>query len=847
MYDILVVDIDKKLDNQKIQLAATDNLCFTIINNVVELSKYVYSGKNVVTLLPINKSKTNIEFIKDYIKSVERENVVILVFAKQDDCSIQLVQLLNDQLIAKVIFEDFNEPVVEETAINATIVHGDRFAAGQTTAMRDAKILEEINFELELKNQWLEHEKTITNLFSDLQLEFEQKLFKTFSLIIEKFVIEDFVYYTATEQFDSSLQLKYSFSSFPKIEPHIFTEEDEYPATFVYYNGDNLLINDYSQEQRVGKNPHLPIEIKSSLSIPLIANDKIIGIVEFINKLNSLNNVFTKPEQSVLTGTVTDLRYIIEISLLKDQILHSKNEMQDILQNINQGILTFNSQGIINPEYSKNIENIFKGQEIVGNKFTDLLFINSKLTDGGNVDKEKQAFEKLIKYTFANPDEIEMFNDLAIKKIEKNDFHETINNIKYLELDYKLIIKNETIDKVMVIITDVTEKKIMEEKLKQTKTEHNVKMQILMEIINLNPNLFYNFLQESSGRIKVSQELFVDIISAINAGQSKIEINHLFEDLLINIHSLKGTSGFVGLAYITEKFHKYESKIIEVKDKGEYSTFQDNLHEIKRDLSYYSSLISNLLDLITGFANYHLVHSEERFYENQALIELLTPHSDKIISKYKELYNKILDKVQESTEVYKKNIISELEEKCQHTVHRLAHKLNKEVKFASNIDVNIPADYLRKLENIIVPLINNAIDHGLESVEERKEQGKSEIGKIKVSAKIELPEKKLVLSVADDGQGIDVIKIKERAQQKGIYDKNKLEKMDEDKIIKLIFIPELTTMITTTKISGRGCGMNIVDNIIKELTGKITVKTKKKKGTTFLFEIPIRNEKNKEK
>ena len=172
----------------------------------------------------------------------------------------------------------------------------------------------------------------------------------------------------------------------------------------------------------------------------------------------------------------------------------------------------------------------------------------------------------------------------------------------------------------------------------------------------------------------------------------------------------------------------------------------------------------------------------------------------------------------------------------QRLIRDLSQQFNKNVEFKTK-GTSTELDK-RIIENLIDPilhLIRNCIDHGIETVEERKKLDKDEVGIIFLKAYYSGTN--VFLQVGDDGRGINVEKIKKSAIKKGFLS-NEI-KYSKEEIIKVIFEPGFTTAETISEISGRGVGLDVVRRTVADLRGEITVDTKKNEGTTFTIKLPL--------
>lgn len=167
-------------------------------------------------------------------------------------------------------------------------------------------------------------------------------------------------------------------------------------------------------------------------------------------------------------------------------------------------------------------------------------------------------------------------------------------------------------------------------------------------------------------------------------------------------------------------------------------------------------------------------------------------------------------------------------------VRDLALELGKEMELnIKGADTELDRTVIDEIGDPLIHLIRNAVDHGIESSKERIKQGKTGTGNISLIAYQEGT--KAVIKVEDDGAGINVEVIKQKAQTMGIN----TEGMSDNDIVNLIFIQGFTTNDTVTDVSGRGVGMDIVQTKIAALGGTLEVETKKGIGSTFIIRLPL--------
>lgn len=167
-------------------------------------------------------------------------------------------------------------------------------------------------------------------------------------------------------------------------------------------------------------------------------------------------------------------------------------------------------------------------------------------------------------------------------------------------------------------------------------------------------------------------------------------------------------------------------------------------------------------------------------------------------------------------------------------IRDLSMELHKEIDFEiQGQDTELDRTVIEEIGEPLIHLLRNAADHGIESAEERIAAGKSPAGKVKLIAYSEGT--KAVIKVEDDGHGLDVEKIRAKAEKKGIN----TEGMSDNDIKNLIFAQGFSTNEVVTDISGRGVGMDVVKTKISSLGGTVDVVSEIGKGSTFTIKLPL--------
>jgi len=336
-------------------------------------------------------------------------------------------------------------------------------------------------------------------------------------------------------------------------------------------------------------------------------------------------------------------------------------------------------------------------------------------------------------------------------------------------------------------------------------------------------------------RIYTIISLFLEYSEQIlnNELNGNIKLN---KQIIENISKQLNKNDDIGFVLFDEKIDELKQpsknpiKKLNTKEKQELQkSFKDLISSssIRVNLEKIDNLMNRVGDLvITKSMLYDYANSFEDFDIKNSFYEKL------------DVLDRNIRELQDAVMSVRMISMDSIYSKIPKIIRDISKKLNKKVKFEHYGD-NVEIDKLMS-ESLMDPLthiLRNALDHGIETPEERKRLHKPVEGKIVITASQESGH--IVLKIEDDGRGIDAQKVAKKALENGVITQEEYERMSEDEKIMLIFAPGLSTADKVSDISGRGVGMDVVMNNINAIGGKIKVKTKLNKGTTFIISIPL--------
>ena len=248
---------------------------------------------------------------------------------------------------------------------------------------------------------------------------------------------------------------------------------------------------------------------------------------------------------------------------------------------------------------------------------------------------------------------------------------------------------------------------------------------------------------------------------------------------------------------------------------------------VRVDIEKLDALMNQVSELIIAKNSLVSISSNESGeYQNQSFHEQI------------EYLERITTNLHESVMKVRMVPIESVVNRFPRMIRDLNRKLNKKMElYMTGEDTELDRTVIDELGDPLMHLLRNSADHGLESNEERVRLGKPEVGSIYLDAYQD--GNNVTIEVRDDGAGINIEKVKNKAIEKGTITEQQAETMSEKDFIDLLFRPSFSTADKISDVSGRGVGLDVVKTKIESLGGSIEAKTVKGEGSTFTIQLPL--------
>lgn len=453
---------------------------------------------------------------------------------------------------------------------------------------------------------------------------------------------------------------------------------------------------------------------------------------------------------------------------LEEAVAERTESLQLVLDNTGEGILSVDLDGNLLPEKSDTVTDWF-GE------------IDCKLTIwdylGRSVPSEKDnfwvAFDQMIDDVFP----FEVSAQQSPSRLEYNN--------RFYAIEYRDVREGETLQKILVLIKDITTQLEAERTQQEMKDFHQLMTQLM---------------KDSDGFIRSIEEV-ESLIDSAGKTRDSAECNRF-------LHTIKGNCAIVGFRSVSDFVHDLETELA----IDQSLPTEKQLDSLKQCWKTNLQLVEHFVDR-EDLSVYRVGKSEL-----EEVIGMLDQHA-----KHSQILAAVTHWQYEPTAVALRRLGDQ--------VPRLASRLDKQVEV--NIDdggLRIPPGKLNSFWSSMVHVIRNAVDHGIESAEEREALGKPASATISLSSGVH--NGWLELRVSDDGRGINWKTVKEKARANGLPSES------QEELVHALFSDGLSTRENVTDMSGRGVGLSAVQAACEETGGNVSIQSNPGQGTEFLFRFP---------
>ena len=473
--------------------------------------------------------------------------------------------------------------------------------------------------------------------------------------------------------------------------------------------------------------------------------------------------------------------------------LAEKNrDIQSLLSNMRQGLFTIQEDGTIHHEYSAFLENIFETDRIANQNAVEFLFSHADLR-GDAINQIHACLMSSIGMDISN---FQCNSHLLPAEFT----HTTPQGTKTLSLDWNPIVENGTTIKLMVSVRDVTDLRILESEARHKRLE----LEMVAQLLKIPTEKYLRHYESSRALLQNSRRLLATAESVDSA---------LLAQLFRNMHTLKGNSRAHGLDYAANCAHEAETAYGAIEAAPKAADRENILEIISRTetcLEEYHNIFLNVL------GRKHIGRHDDTV-QSPLLIQEIKTQIAALQDSNPDLFHRISRFIEKAQTESLQAVLADM----AGALTSIAAELNKPCPSVSiqADNIRIKRDFIGTLNSIFTHLFQNAVDHGIESPEERIANNKSPVGGIFVQAIPRLDE--LIITLSDDGRGLDLKALYNQGLAQNRFSNS--HPLTRQHVAETILSPGFTTRTTVSTISGRGVGLDAAKHQVQEANGKIGI------------------------
>ncbi|WP_066804093.1 ATP-binding protein [Moraxella oblonga] len=500
----------------------------------------------------------------------------------------------------------------------------------------------------------------------------------------------------------------------------------------------------------------------------------------------------------VLVYFVIFLRVIMGRLQESDRELEvARRETSDIMATVNTGLFLLDKDLNIGQQYSKALVDIIGTKRLAGENLTDVLSHRISETD---LETTRQFIEQLYNTRVKE----KLVNDLnPLNKVMFYDEGSAKN--RYLDFKFSRVYEGKEISRILVNVNDVSNAVYLEQRLEKERAQNDMQIEMLTTILNVSPRVIHEFIRNTHTHIDKMNTILK------NPGSSQFELETKLKSMYREMHSLKGEASALKLHSFTKIASDAEDKLHALQNQSKLSG---------NDFLPLTVQLDELLNLSNTITNLG-----ERIGNTVATM------------------SKMDAEPQTRTERERPDAKTELGGYLVQFGHDIAKRQQKQIQVdvSGMAGVSIPDSLSVVTKEICVQLLRNAVVHGIADGQTRIANGRPLVGQVAISAKEEREDGQnyFLFTVEDDGLGIDYDNIRQRLVDAGKYSDEDVRALSEAQLLNTLFSSGFSTRSVTDEDGGRGVGLDIVKDRVKEYGGKISVQSEKGKFARFVVKLPI--------
>lgn len=480
----------------------------------------------------------------------------------------------------------------------------------------------------------------------------------------------------------------------------------------------------------------------------------------------------------------------------------ARRQTQSILQTVKEGLFLLDAQGRIGAGHSASMRRLFKRESITDLSLEELL---APLVPEKTL-KTAMRFVEVLWSERTKENLVRSINPLQEVEVSFETGSGGLET-RWLEFDFHRVREDGKLSNLLVSVTDVTARVRLGRELAELRERAQHQVDALLGVLQVNPDQLRSFLADTDTSMRMINAMLKE------PAHDDVTLRKKLESIFRQMHAIKGEASALGLTTVQSRTHEFEDALKALREQAAISGGDFLPLAVRLDDLF--SHLESLADVV------------ERLAQPSAMVATAADETGK---------GEVARAAPRPAEAARpaNNGVSETLEQL---VERVSQDRGKATRLITHGLDTVPESYRRAVKDISVQAIRNAIVHGIESTELRQLAGKAILGTVTVHFKDEAAAG-YRLVIEDDGGGLSLRRIREAAVERGILSAEDAARLDSKQLLPLLFRAGFSTQAEADGDAGRGVGMSVIAEIVKDLDGRLGISSGEGRYTRLSVVFP---------
>ena len=481
-------------------------------------------------------------------------------------------------------------------------------------------------------------------------------------------------------------------------------------------------------------------------------------------------------------------------------LAEAKRQTEGIMQTVKEGLFLLDKQGHIGAAHSASMRRLFKRDPVAGLTFEELLHPIVP-------EKSLRTALRFVEVLWSERTKENLVRSInPLQEVEVSfETGSGAQETRWLEFDFHRVRDAGKVTHLLVSVNDVTPRVRLGRELADLRDRAQTQVDTLLGVLRVNPDQLRSFLADTDTSMRMINAMLKE------PAHDDASLRRKLEAIFRQMHGIKGEASALGLATVQSRAHEFESGLKTLREQesiggGDFLQLAVRLDDLFSHLDSLSALIERLA--------HHGLETTTADESGTGPVARAAP--------------RVLEQARAAN-----SLIDTLDQLVEH----VAADRGKAARLVTNGLDTVPEPYRRAVKDITLQALRNSLVHGIETTDLRQIGGKAPMGTLTVHFKDE-GAAGYRLVIEDDGAGLSLRRIREAAVERGILSRPDAARLDSKQLLPLLFRAGFSTQAVADADAGRGIGMSLVAEIVKDLNGRLGISSGEGRYTRLSVVLP---------